>query len=153
LQFGEGTFFKDNTLYIPRLEQLNAKAIVSLHPRRFGKSLFVSVLNQYYDIKNKSSLQELFRNCWIANNLTPNAASYLVLPLDFGNLETVVFDHFQQNFNGKINNTLNKFLYRYDMELGSIPSYDIASDCIQNFQQLCDIVDVKGLKVCLLWPF
>ncbi len=48
-------FFCDNSKFIPLIESLKTKAVVSLHPRRFGKSLFVNLLNEYYDIRNKDN--------------------------------------------------------------------------------------------------
>jgi len=147
LMFGEGTFFRDNTRFIELLECFGHKAIVSLHPRRFGKSLFVSILNEYYDIKNKNRLNELFDRFWIGKNLTSRAASFLVLPLDFSNLDITNFTYFEENFKSKHNHQLNIFLKKYREELGNVPLVDEKSDFVVNFKKICDEIMLKGFKV------
>ncbi|GES86048.1 AAA family ATPase [Rhizophagus clarus] len=47
------SYYLDKTHFIPKIESLNASAILSLHPPYFGKTLFLSTLPSYYDIKNK----------------------------------------------------------------------------------------------------
>jgi len=56
----KGAFFRDNTKFIKMIEDERKQALISLHPRRFGKSLFLSTFNEYYDLKNKDRLGELF---------------------------------------------------------------------------------------------
>jgi len=146
MQFGQGTFFRDNTYFISLMESLNQKAIVSLHPRRFGKSLFVSILNEYYDLKNKNRLNELLGGCWIVKNLTLGASSFLVLPLDFSNLDTTDFVHFEENFKAKNNRKLNTFLTKYNTELG-ISVFDDKSDFVVNFGAVCDLIMLRGFKM------
>ncbi|MCS7074063.1 MAG: AAA family ATPase, partial [Bacteroidia bacterium] len=43
--------FVDKTVYIEKLEQSNENYVSFLRPRRFGKSLWLSVLEYYYDIR------------------------------------------------------------------------------------------------------
>jgi len=147
LDFGEGAFFRDNTQFIELLEQQNLKAVVSLHPRRFGKSLFVSMLNEYYDIKNKDRLKELFGEFWIWKNLTRNAATFLILPLDFSNLEIIDYATFNQDFNIKNNVILNEFIRKYKQELGEVALLDETSDFVANFRKLCGMLKERGLKM------
>ena len=127
------------------------KAVVSLHPRRFGKSLFVSMLNEYYDLKNKDRLTTIFEGCWIAQNLTPNAASFLVLPLDFSNLETQDFVRFEQDFNAKNNGKLNTFLNKYHDEL-KMPLVE-NSNFVMNFRSVSQMAMQKGFKVGMIFVF
>ena len=44
----ENYYFVDKTKYIQKLEDLNERYIMFLRPRRFGKSLFLAVLEGYY---------------------------------------------------------------------------------------------------------
>lgn len=149
LKFGEGALFRDNTQFILKLEQLNYQAIVSLHPRRFGKSLFLSILQEYYDVRNKDRLQELFGQCWIGQHLTSLAASFLVLPLDFSNLDTETFERFDASFKRKNNGKLNTFLRKYEQELG-LSEFALDSDFVVNFTIVCSEITTKNLKVLLL---
>jgi hypothetical protein len=45
---GEGYFYQDRSMYIRRLEEETAGLVFYLRPRRFGKSLFVSMLRYYF---------------------------------------------------------------------------------------------------------
>ncbi|RIB25281.1 hypothetical protein C2G38_2241501 [Gigaspora rosea] len=57
----EGGYYLDKTQFITKIEYLNARAILSLRPRRFGKTLFLSTLSSYYDVKNKGKkFEQLF---------------------------------------------------------------------------------------------
>lgn len=55
----EGFFYQDRT---DRIEQLEAAGhqLVFLRPRRFGKSLLLSMLENYYDVNKADAFGELF---------------------------------------------------------------------------------------------
>ena len=44
-------YYVDKTEYIEKLEKLAEKRIMFLRPRKFGKTLFTSTLENYYDLK------------------------------------------------------------------------------------------------------
>ena len=44
-------YYVDKTKYIEMLENLAEKRIMFLRPRKFGKTLFTSAIENYYDIK------------------------------------------------------------------------------------------------------
>lgn len=73
-------YFVDKTRFIPELEKLNY--VIFLRPRRFGKSLWLSILQSYYDIKSSEQFDELFAGTWIHENPTENRNSYLTLHFD-----------------------------------------------------------------------
>ena len=54
-------YYVDKTEYIEKLENLAEPYIMLLRPRKFGKTLFTSVLENYYDIKKKEKFEELFK--------------------------------------------------------------------------------------------
>ena len=72
-----GFYYVDKTDYIPKLEDYNAP--VFLRPRRFGKSLFLSMLYSYYDCNQKESFEKLFGNLWIGQHPTSLQGIYQVL--------------------------------------------------------------------------
>lgn len=43
---------------------------IFIRPRRFGKSLFISMLENYYDINKKDKFEELFGDLYIGKNPT-----------------------------------------------------------------------------------
>ena len=57
----ENYYYVDKTQYIEKLENLSEKRIMFLRPRKFGKTLFTSVIENYYDIKkeDKNSIKTL----------------------------------------------------------------------------------------------
>ena len=59
---------------------------VFLRPKRFGKSLWVSMLEHYYDVRFKDQFEEFFGKTEIGRNPTPRANSFLVLSLDFSTI-------------------------------------------------------------------
>ena len=56
----EGYIYIDKTSYIETLEKIDSKYIFFIRPRRFGKSLFLSTLEHYYDINSRDKFQRLF---------------------------------------------------------------------------------------------
>ena len=56
----ENRFYIDKTQYIEKLENLEDKTLMFLRPRKFGKTLFTSVLENYYDKLKKDKFEQLF---------------------------------------------------------------------------------------------
>ncbi|MFA6778464.1 MAG: AAA family ATPase, partial [Paludibacteraceae bacterium] len=65
---GEGFYYVDKTMYIEQLERF--KAPVFLRPRRFGKSLLVSVLEHYYDRSKREKFDSLFAGTYVGGRPT-----------------------------------------------------------------------------------
>jgi hypothetical protein len=79
-------YYIDKTRIIERLEQHQYPFLI--RPRRFGKSLLVSILEDYYDIEKKDEFDLLFNGLYIQKHPTPEKNKYLVLRLDFSGIET-----------------------------------------------------------------
>ena len=58
-------YFVDKTPFIEKIEDLGSRYLFFLRPRRFGKSLFLSMLENYYDINKKDKFDVLFRDTYI----------------------------------------------------------------------------------------
>ncbi|MCP5047593.1 MAG: AAA family ATPase, partial [bacterium] len=54
-----------------------------IRPRRFGKSLFLSVMEVYFDVYYKDRFDQLFQGTWIHGNPTDRRGKYVVLGLNF----------------------------------------------------------------------
>ena len=61
----ENYYFIDKTCFIEKLENLYEKTLIFLRPRRFGKSLLVSMLNYYYGSIYKNDFDSLFSKFYI----------------------------------------------------------------------------------------
>jgi len=75
-------YYVDKTRFIPEIEAAN-RYFFFIRPRRFGKSLLMSMLRQYYDIRKADSFDRLFGDLWIGQHPTPEHNTYLVLYLNF----------------------------------------------------------------------
>ena len=69
----EEYYFVDRTVYIAQLEQLPDRYLFFLRPRRFGKSLFISLLQCYYGLEYATDFAELFGAYAMGQNPTPLA--------------------------------------------------------------------------------
>jgi len=105
-------YFVDKTKYIETLEEY--KAPVFLRPRRFGKTLWCSILECYYDIGREDRFEELFGGTYIAENPTPEKNSLLVMRLNFSLVE-VSDDEFdiQRSFNSVCKGAMSVFFAQY----------------------------------------
>jgi hypothetical protein len=83
----EGYAYVDKTMYIETLEQAGVHNLF-LRPRRFGKSLFTSMLGYYYDINEKDNFDTLFSNTYIGENPTKRKNAYYVMKFNFSGSRT-----------------------------------------------------------------
>jgi hypothetical protein len=84
----EGYFYQDRTSYIKTLEDWDSTYLLYLRPRRFGKSLLLSILRYYYGLQHKSEFDKLFGNTFIGKNPTRLANTYMLLNFDFSSIDT-----------------------------------------------------------------
>ena len=70
-------YYVDKTRFIPTIEQAN-KFFFYIRPRRFGKSLTISMLHHYYDVLAKDMFEKLYGDLYIGQHPTPERNSYLV---------------------------------------------------------------------------
>ncbi|CAG8748444.1 15838_t:CDS:2 [Dentiscutata erythropus] len=146
----EGCYYLDKTHFIPKIEALRAPAILSLRPRRFGKTLFLSTLSSYYDIKNKGErFNQLFGDLFIGENPTNLASSYLVLKLNFAGLRTnETYDIFNVDFHESLNRFMSIFMNRYRYELGDyFQAVDENKSALRNFMMLLEAVQLSDHKL------
>ncbi|MCK5854092.1 MAG: AAA family ATPase, partial [Sulfurovaceae bacterium] len=81
-------FYIDKTKHIESLENLNESFMIFLRPRRFGKSLFLSTLQYYYDENSTHEFDAIFHDTHIGQNPTPLKSSYRILFLEFSGINT-----------------------------------------------------------------
>ena len=107
----EGLYFVDKTMYIPKMEYTD-HFLFLIRPRRFGKSIFLSMLRAYYDINERGNFDTLFKGLWIADNPTRERGTFQVMYFDFsrigGNTQVL-----EQNFDQYCNIELDAFAQQY----------------------------------------
>ena len=107
----ESLYLVDKSMYIETMEKAG-HFLFLIRPRRFGKSLFLSMLRYYYDIAEKDKFQELFKGLWIADHPTWNQGKFQVLHLDFSQIGGSVED-LPSKFNQYFGVMLDSFMDRY----------------------------------------
>ena len=73
----QNQYYVDKTMYLPLLEEQPSN-LFFIRPRRFGKSIFLSMLRAYYDIAQKEKFDKRFGNLWIGSHPTPMQGQYQV---------------------------------------------------------------------------
>ncbi len=109
----ENYYFVDRTPYIAQLEELPERYFFFLRPRRFGKSVFVSMLQCYYGLEYAPHFDELFGRFFIGQQPTPLANQYLVLKLDFSHISTRTSESTFAGFLDNVKFGLRDFLTAY----------------------------------------
>ena len=107
----EGKYMVDKTQYFERMERAG-NFLFLIRPRRFGKSLFLSMMESYYDIEKKDDFEPLFGDTYVGSHPTEEHNEYQVLKLDFsitgGNI-----DELRENVYGYIDVTYGVFVSKY----------------------------------------
>jgi hypothetical protein len=83
----EGYLYVDKTRFIRALEARPERYLLYLRPRRFGKSLWLSVLRHYYDIRLREGWEELFAGLEIGENPTDERSSAMMLHFNFSGID------------------------------------------------------------------
>lgn len=128
--------YVDKTPYIKKIEDYDARYLFFLRPRRFGKSLFTSVLANYYDINEKDNFEKLFGNTYLGKNPTPERNSYHVLKFNFSGLKTDTKETLESTFLKCIKNSFDAFIKEYNLNLSYNDKEDDAASMFDNFLTL-----------------
>ena len=145
----ENYFYCDRTHLIPMLEKAG-KSILFLRPRRFGKTLLLSMLENYYDIKKKDMFDKLFGRLKIAQKPTELRNKFFILKLDFscvdsnGSIQDV-----KQSLYDHVNDRIIDF-NEYYKEL--LPSKAVINpkNALSSISSLLSVVKLIDISICLL---
>ncbi|MFD3158736.1 AAA family ATPase (plasmid) [Haloimpatiens sp. FM7330] len=131
----ENYLYIDKTKYIETLEN-DAPYQFFIRPRRFGKSLFLSMLENYYDVNKRNSFDEIFKDLYISKNPTPKKNSYLILRFDFSKLITKEGkERFIKSFDDCVINAGKLFLKKYSSYFDDekLPTASTGAEMVMNF--------------------
>ena len=112
----DGYYYVDKTMYIEKLENLPETNIMFLRPRKFGKTLFTSVLENYYDKNKKESFEKLYGNTYIGKNPTKLKNSYCILRFNFSGINTENEETTMKGFKEKVTISIGGFTKKYGIE-------------------------------------
>lgn len=105
-------YYVDKTMYIPKLE-FASSYLFFVRPRRFGKSLLLSMLRAYYDINLADKFQDYFGDLWIGSHPTPLRNSYAMLHLDFSQVSGGI-DELKASFDSYCGIEIDYFAQQYE---------------------------------------
>lgn len=108
----QNCYYVDKTMFIPRME-MTSSYLFFVRPRRFGKSLLLSMLRAYYDVDLKDKFDDYFGDLWISQHPTPYRNYYAVLHLDF----SLVFgpiEKLSDNFDDYCGMVCDSFAHQYE---------------------------------------
>ncbi|MDR2650937.1 MAG: AAA family ATPase, partial [Prevotellaceae bacterium] len=98
----ENYAYVDKTRFIELLENEPNKNQFFIRPRKFGKSLFYSMLYHYYDVNKTDDFEKFFGNLYIGKHPTPKRNNYVVMKFNFSGVNTDNIEDFKFDFNRKI---------------------------------------------------
>ncbi len=145
----EGQLYVDRTEYIRTLEELG-KTLLFLRPRRFGKSLWLSVLANHYDLRTAGEHEALFGDLAIGRVPSPLAHRYFVMRWDFSKIDpdpprwgvnAHVDSHHERIGNelrGYLNTMIEVFQMGYEEHLPKL--IELREDPFHNFERLLAVI-------------
>ena len=109
-------YYVDKTPYIEKLENLSEKRIMFLRPRKFGKTLFTSMLENYYDTQKADKFQRLYGETYIGKNPTKLKNSYHILRFNFSGIDTSTYKTTIKGFKKEVASSVKVFVEKYKMD-------------------------------------
>ena len=107
----ENKYLVDKTRFFEQME-LAGNFLFLVRPRRFGKSLFLNMLEAYYDINEKDNFDKLFKGLYVADHPTEYRNKYQVMLLDFSRVGSDV-ENLNANFNNYLSGRCESFVNKY----------------------------------------
>ena len=146
----QNQYYVDKTMYLPLLENQPSN-IIFIRPRRFGKSIFLSMLHAYYDCSKKEKFQTLFGDLWVGKHPTPLQGRYQVLHLDFSYVGGSI-DKLEENFDMYLRVKLDGFMRIYqEFYLADFKEKFFKSDsATEKLALLQDETATKGIPLYLI---
>ena len=146
----ENAYYVDKTHFIPKIEAAPFY-LFCIRPRRFGKSLWLSVLQHYYDVNQANNFEFLFGDTYIGQNPTPDRNSYLILFFNFA-LVNPTMDKVERSFEANGSDEIGSFLRRYTRFFTDDEIQDIKSgvDLEEKLRRIFVYATEKQLKLYLI---
>ncbi|HLP47081.1 MAG TPA: AAA family ATPase [Candidatus Kapabacteria bacterium] len=112
-------YYVDKTRFIRNIEKKGSYLFL-IRPRRFGKSLFMAILEAYYDIEFKDRFDSFFSDTAIHQSPTKEKNCYMVLKLNFSAV-TPDISRVEENFIDYIKESVYSFVLKYQKLLDIDP--------------------------------
>ena len=145
----DNCYYVDKTKFIEKVENAN-KFFFFIRPRRFGKSLTLSMLRHYYDIHAADKFEPLYGDLYIGQHPTPNHNKYLVLYLNFAVINADL-GNYRRAMDEQCNTAFNDFCetYRQYLPEGTKEEMNTKTGCPEQLEYLCRAMRNVGVKTYL----
>lgn len=142
-------YYVDKTDFIEAIEESN-KFFFFIRPRRFGKSLTLSMLKQYYDVNMADRFEELFGGLYIGENPTPEHNTYLIISLNFAVVDANL-ENYKKSLDAHCNTEFNFFcdVYAQYLPTGIKEEMNKKDGAAEQLDYLCKECKKSGQKVYL----
>ncbi len=142
-------YYVDKTEFIEEIEDSN-KFFFFIRPRRFGKSLTLSMLKQYYDVNMADRFEELFGGLYIGENPTPEHNTYLIISLNFAVVDANL-ENYKKGLDAHCNTEFNFFcdVYAQYLPAGIKEEMNKKDGAAEQLDYLCKECKKTGQKVYL----
>ncbi len=155
--YGIADFHKlitEEYLYIDRTDRIRfledtGSTLLFLRPRRFGKSLLLSTLENYYDVAKANEFERLFGHLAIGKDPTPKHNQYFILKWDFS---SVIIGEDEDTFQSALYDHINGSIERFQSHYKGILDYNItfSPNALRTFQSLLAAIETTPYKLYLL---
>ena len=145
----DNCYYVDKTRFIEKVEKAN-KYFFFIRPRRFGKSLTMSMLHHYYDINAADKFERLYGDLYIGKHPTPNHNKYLILYLNFA-VVNADLGNYRSALDAHCNTRFNSFCDTYASLLSSGFKDELnrKNGCVEQLDYIYNECDRLGLKIYL----
>ena len=145
----EDCYYVDKTPFIEQIEESN-KYFFYIRPRRFGKTLTLSMLENYYDINKKDKFDEIFGKLYIGQNPTPEHNTYLIIRLNFAEVAAGL-DDYKDGLDNHCSLVFNFFcdIYAHILPAGTKAGLQQEPDAVSKLRFLCQKCQEVGKKIYL----
>ena len=142
-------YYVDKTRFIEKIENSN-RYFFFIRPRRFGKSLTMSMLRHYYDINTADKFERLYGDLYIGKNPTPNRNKYLVMNLNFAVIDADL-GNYRSSMDAHCRIEFTMFCRRYAHLLPSTCLDEMLKEdgAVKQLDYLCKICLDAGQKIYL----
>lgn len=138
----ENFYFVDKTMYLPLIENMPSYLFL-IRPRRFGKSLFLSMMRTYYDILQQDNFEKYFGDLWIGSHPTDQRNRFQVLYFDFSKAgNSLLGTDLMTSFNDYCSIIINQFAHEYAPYYDS--DFEATINSIESAKAKLSYIEVKA---------
>ena len=152
-------YYFDKTKFIENILEDGSKVKLFTRPRRFGKTLNISMLKYFFDIKNKDENRKLFENLEISKSeYFEKQGNFFVISISFKNYDAESWESGFNTIKNEIKLLYNEFyLIRDNLNQSDLADFDAIwlkkdnADWINSLFNLTRyLYEISGKKVVVL---